>query len=606
MRTRSVFTAAVIAIAAGSALSGSAFADTVYYVRATGSDSKNGMTAANAFKTIQKAIASCTAASGGYTIYVGPGTYAEELHIGDGAGSAAKSGTASKPNRIIGDVSGAQTTDAAGAVIINGGGTRDYGIYMDSRDYWRFEKLTVKSQRSYNIMWQNTTGSGLYDSVVHVCPSIGIYAYRAGGIVIQRNNLVRDSSSGYGMYLYSYDKPGSITVDANRFNLTGSAYLSYGFASGNMNSKQYASTSGAGLTMSIGILAYSGNGGNVRGDITITNNVGTDCLYGIYAYAYGGQSTVSVCNNTLVGCMYPMLVYGYQSGACKMNNNIISEAAYPYLAYTYNASGVISPNVTVKGLVQHNILNPGAWGAQSSPATGFVSSADPKFKDPAGGDFSLKPGSPARDAGIADGAPAVDITGRARPADDNGDNTLAFDLGAWEGGAGAKYKIISWWETSDDADSRGYTPDRERAVRSSTPAASALVTNTTAVGSTVTGTAGGVTTGTTGSAGAVKTTTNSADAKAKAKEEKKKAQEQKKAEKLKQAEERKQQVAEQQKQKQVAKEQEAQKKAEEKEQAALKKAEEKEQKALAKAQEQAKKEEEKAKKAEEKAAGKKN
>lgn len=563
MRTRIVFTAAAIV-----ALAGMARADVTYYVRATGSDTRSGLTATDAFKTIQKAIASCTAAGGGYTIYVGPGTYAEELHIGDGAGAAAKSGTASKPNRIIGDVSGAQTTDAAGAVIISGGGTRDYGIYMDSRDYWRFEKLTVKSQRSYNIMWQNTTGSGLYDSVVHVCPSIGIYAYRAGGITIQRNNLVRDSSSGYCMYVYSYDKPGSITIDANRFNLTGSSYLSYNYASGNMNKLSTASGSN-GLTMSIGILAYSGNGGNVRGDITITNNVGTDCLYGIYAYAYGGQSTVSVCNNTLVGCMYPMLVYGYQSGACKVNNNIISEAAYPYLAYTYNASGVISPNVSVKGIVQHNVLNPGAWGAQSSPATGFVSNADPMFKDAAAGNFSLKPGSPARDAGIADGAPSVDITGRARPADDNGDNTLAFDLGAWEGGAGAKYKIISWWETSDDADSRGYTPGRERAVRSSTPAASTAIANTaTAISGTVTGTVGAATSTT---AGAVKTTTSAVEAKAKAKEEKKKAQEQKKAENLKQAEERKQKLAEQQKQKQL-----------EKEQAALKKAEEKEQKALEK------------------------
>lgn len=481
-----VFCAALIAALAGSALAD----DVVYYVRATGSDAKDGLTPAKAFKTIQKAVAACSKNGGGYTIYVGPGTYAEEVHIGDAGGAAAKSGNPTKLNRIVGDTTGAYTSDPAGAVIIDGGKSRDYGIYLDGRDYWRFDTLTFGNQGYANVMWQNAKGLGLYDSTVNVSPMLGIYTYRAADITIQRNNLARDSQSGYCIYAYSYDQPGSITIDANRFNLTGSLYLSKGYATGDLSSLYKQSASG-GIGFSIGILAYTGDG-NTKGDITITNNVGTDCLYGIYAYAYGGKSSVSVCNNTIVGCYYPMLVYSYMSGTCKMNNNITTDCCYPFLAYGYDSSGQILKTVSVNGLLQNNIAYPSTWDAYNPAVKNLVLNKDPKFAKPAEGDFSLVAGSAARDAGVADGAPAKDILGRARPADDNGDGVAVADLGAWEGGPKGHIKIISWWESSYDAGPDGYTPDRQRTVRSvtgtTTPTATSVLSDTVKSTTTVTGT----------------------------------------------------------------------------------------------------------------------
>jgi hypothetical protein len=44
----------------------------------------------------------------------------------------------------------------------------------------------------------------------------------------------------------------------------------------------------------------------------------------------------------------------------------------------------------------------------------------------------LLPGSPAIDAGMADGAPASDQRGQARPVDGDGNNSIAYDIGAVE------------------------------------------------------------------------------------------------------------------------------------------------------------------------------
>ena len=51
---------------------------------------------------------------------------------------------------------------------------------------------------------------------------------------------------------------------------------------------------------------------------------------------------------------------------------------------------------------------------------------DPLFTDAAGSDFSLLEASPAIDAGLSEGAPAIDIVGVARP------QGAGIDIGAYE------------------------------------------------------------------------------------------------------------------------------------------------------------------------------
>ncbi len=429
------------------------------YVRQSGSDANSGASEAAAFRTIQRAINACTGTAGGYTIYVGPGTYAEEVNIGIGDGTAARSGVLASPNKLIGDPSGIRTGDPAGVVLISGGSTRNYGIQLNNRDYWECCNFRTEGQTRQGFRITQATGVRISGCTIVPPSQWGICA-QADDIVIEQNTFVRSATSGSCVYVYALDS-GSITIRRNRFTLLGPLYLSKYFATSGIGADDDESDDesdadelvefardlrklSTALTkehkapgwlrrFTAGIVAVGKK--NQPNSITIENNVGSDCYLGIYAAVYhDAAARISIASNTITGCVFPLYCYTVSAGSGSMVNNIIANSYYSIAA---NA-----PSVSVNGLLSHDISLPGGQLPVLRSSAG-LRSGDPCFVAPASGNFAVGPGSPAIDTGAIDGAPSVDLAGGLRPFDGDHDGVPLPDLGACEFGSG-KMRLVRW------------------------------------------------------------------------------------------------------------------------------------------------------------------
>jgi Right handed beta helix region len=146
-------------------------------------------------------------------------------------------------------------------------------------------------------------------------------------------------------------------------------------------------------------------------DGRITNNlVYGVCDFGIHAFHRPESWTVA--NNTVVGCGRGILT----AKNFKVRNNI-----------SYNN---LSDNYDVRGS-GNQLSNNIAFGTGGGSGITGVTRVDPKLVKPVitgSGDFTLRPDSPARNAGTATGAPATDIIGTSRP------QGPSYDMGAYEMG----------------------------------------------------------------------------------------------------------------------------------------------------------------------------
>ena len=141
-----------------------------------------------------------------------------------------------------------------------------------------------------------------------------------------------------------------------------------------------------------------------------------------------GFTHVTVENNTFINCgAYPVWLQGDQCETAVVRNNLIAYwKHYQPAKYGWHAaeSGVRMDTEANTGACDYNLMFD-CVNRQYGPHD-FI--AEPRFVDPAKGDFRLKAGSPGIDAGTPVAGIKTDLRGVKRPQGDG------WDIGAYERG----------------------------------------------------------------------------------------------------------------------------------------------------------------------------
>lgn len=344
-----------------------------YYVSTSGSDAAAGSSAAP-FKTIVKAVA---VARAGDTIIVRSGTYG-------GGALPGTSGTSSAPITIRSEVSG-------GAVIDCATTCSSAFKFQNGASWWVIEGFEIRSTRNFGIeLYAGGSNTIVRKNHIHHIGNVtdttanGIAGVFVGegitGVVIDGNvindvgrNSVRDGAHDHGIYSYG----SSNRITNNVFYNTRNGWhvqTAHGF-SGTIANNTF-----------VGPNTYSGKAGQIviwdaAVSLVLRNNV-------FYGPNYAAVANVSVS----------------YSGSCTIDHNVV-----------YKPGGTVSlvdsfPSSCVQSANKLNV--------------------DPMLVNPAiPGDYHLKAGSPAIDAGAAVSGVTADFEGGLRP------RGSAFDAGAYESGA---------------------------------------------------------------------------------------------------------------------------------------------------------------------------
>jgi parallel beta-helix repeat protein len=154
---------------------------------------------------------------------------------------------------------------------------------------------------------------------------------------------------------------------------------------------------------------------------------------GVYWLVPSGARGPFLTNNTIYvnNASQGSGVYadGFDSQSQLVNNIII--AAPGQTAVTCGNFVSTSPIFKTNDVVSASGSPYGGLCTNQTGLNGNIS-ADPLFVNGDAGDFHLKTGSPAIDAGTDGGTPVADFDGVTRPLDGNGDGTAVIDIGAFE------------------------------------------------------------------------------------------------------------------------------------------------------------------------------
>lgn len=466
---------AIAGVLLGAPLAVAQVAPQIFYVRESGNDANDGRSPARAFRTIQKGINSCTVP--GSTVYVGPGRYKETPTLT----ISTKKGLDGNPFSVIGDGLGKFTLDTPGPVVIDGENNRQYGVSVQDCDNWHFENLTLQNQKNYGVYAYKAKGLALRDCIIDVPSYYGICLSDVGACDISGNQMLREANSGHCIYAY-VTRAGHTSISDNRMSMTGSLYLSTGFRKGKLGLNGLFSGAYTTSFASYGVIAMTDSSAPT---LTVQNNVVSDAYLGVYVYTQSKSSATKlvIANNTSVGCYYGLYAYAPAGASLSCVNNLVTDC--------YMTHYIAAPTASVNALMaSSSVLTP----VLQATLLASVITDTPKFKDAAGGDFSLLAGSRGIDDGVAGGAPTVDVLGRARPFDGNRDGTALHDIGAFESSGGSRIRIVRYRGINRDGEAEP-AKDYEEALltRLGTTVGTTLDTTLTKVDTTLKATVTGLT-----------------------------------------------------------------------------------------------------------------
>lgn len=408
----------------------------VFYVSTRGSDGNDGLTPGTPLRTIGRAVSLCVEPS--CTIYVAPGTYAETVEVGFGAGAEAVDATRDEPTRVIADTLAAYTIADPGPVVIDGSDARTHAVHIRDTDHWSFEGFTIRGQTRYAVQTERA-GVRLIGCTIRVPSLYALYAQAEGPVHIEGCVFERDEGSRHTGWIQpaSASSRPDITITRNdsarKDALYGSSNLSDGFG-------------GAFQSAGYGWIIFASR--HPLGRVEVSNNQVSDTLLGVYCYRRGTDSDTIIVNNTVTESYYG--IYAYRaagSGETVVQNNIAASCYLGILVF-----GDAAPSVLAN--IEHDIAYD--MSRFTRPYASGITNADPRFHDAPTGDFSLIEGSPAIDAGSAPWSPALDIGSRPRPRDGDGDGAAHPDIGAYELVAPRRgVRMVRWREVSGHRDMPG-------------------------------------------------------------------------------------------------------------------------------------------------------